>query len=106
MKSTKILMIINVVAMTKTAPVTTGKSNVFNAFTISFPNPFQPNINSTKTAPANMDANQPEVAVITGFNAFLSACLQMISFDFNPLSLSVMIYFLLYTFNYEILVIY
>ena len=58
-------------AIINTAPIITGKSRVFNAFTISFPKPFQPKINSTKTAPANIEANQPEIAVITGFNAFL-----------------------------------
>ena len=60
--------------MTKTAPITIGKSKVFRAFTISFPRPFHPKINSTNTAPASMDANQPEIAVITGFNALRSAC--------------------------------
>ena len=60
-------------AIIKTDPIITGKSKVFNALTISFPKPFQPKIYSTKTAPANMDANQPEIAVTTGFNAFLTA---------------------------------
>ena len=50
--------------MTSTAPITTGKSKVFKALTISFPKPFQPKMNSTKTAPASMEANHPEVAVV------------------------------------------
>ncbi len=64
---------INKEAITKTLPIITGKSNVFNAFTISFPRPFQLKIYSTKTAPANIEANQPEIAVITGFKEFFSA---------------------------------
>src|SRR5690606_19234415 len=84
--STRILIIMNTVAMTKTAPITTGKSKVFSALTISLPNPFQPKMNSTKTAPANIDANQPEVAVITGFNEFFNACFQITSLDFKPLA--------------------
>ena len=51
--------------MVKTEPIITGKSNVFKAETISLPRPFQPKTNSTNTAPANIDANQPETAVIT-----------------------------------------
>ena len=67
-------MITKVRAIIKTAPIITGKSRVFNAFTISFPNPFHENIYSTKTAPASKDANQPEIAVTTGFKAFFMAC--------------------------------
>ena len=66
-------MIINKVAITNTLPIIIGKSRVFNAFTISFPSPFQLKMYSTKTAPANIEANQPETAVITGFNAFFNA---------------------------------
>ena len=61
--------------MIRTDPITTGISNVFKAVTISFPIPRHPKIYSTKTAPASMDANQPDTAVMTGFNEFLSACL-------------------------------
>ena len=39
----------------------TGKSKVLSEFTISFPSPFQLNMYSTKTAPANIEANQPEI---------------------------------------------
>lgn len=85
------LMIMNVVEMTSTAAVTTGKSSVLSAFTISFPKPFHPKINSTKTAPASIDANQPEVAVITGFKAFLSACFRITSDDFSPFANAVRI---------------
>ena len=69
---------INKSAITRTEPIITGKSNVFNAFTISFPKPFHPKIYSTNTAPASIDANQPDIAVTTGFNAFLTACRVMI----------------------------
>ena len=54
-----------------TAPITTGISRLFNAFTISLPNPFHPKIYSTKTDPAKRLANQPESAVSTGLNLFL-----------------------------------
>ena len=43
-----------------------------------FQGSFQPNIYSTKIAPARSDANQPEIAVITGFIEFLNACLKFI----------------------------
>ena len=39
-----------------------------------------------KTAPANMDANQPEIAVITGFNEFLIAWFFIISYSDISLS--------------------
>ena len=55
---------------TITAPIITGTSNKFKEFTISLPNPFHPKIYSTNTEPANKLANQPERAVITGFNEF------------------------------------
>ncbi len=57
----------------KTAPIKTGTSSLFKASTISFPNPFHPKMYSTKTEPANILANQPDKAVITGFKEFLSA---------------------------------
>ena len=63
----------NITAIINTEPIITGKSKVFSAFTISFPRPFQPNTYSTNTAPANMDANQPDIAVTTGFKAFFTA---------------------------------
>lgn len=66
-------MVINTMAITKTEPIITGKSKVFNALTISFPKPFHPKMYSTKTAPANIDANQPDIAVTTGFKAFFTA---------------------------------
>lgn len=66
-------MVINTIAITNTEPIITGRSNVFKAFTISLPRPFHPKIYSTKTAPANIEANQPEIAVTTGFNAFFTA---------------------------------
>lgn len=57
----------------RTIPITRGISRKFNAETISLPIPFQPNIYSTKTAPANIDASHPEADVITGFNEFGNA---------------------------------
>lgn len=65
------LITTNVVEITSTEPMITGKSRLFNASTISFPNPFQPKIYSTKTAPASIEANHPEIAVTTGFKEFL-----------------------------------
>jgi hypothetical protein len=63
------LITTNVVEITSTEPMITGKSRLFNASTISFPNPFQKNI-FNKTAPASMEANHPEIAVTTGFKEF------------------------------------
>jgi hypothetical protein len=63
------LITTNVVEITSTEPMITGKSRLFNASTISFPNPFQPKI-FNKTAPASMEANHPEIAVTTGFKEF------------------------------------
>ena len=60
-------------AIIKTLPIITGKSNVFKAFTISFPSPFQLKMYSTNTAPANKEANHPDIAVTTGFKAFFNA---------------------------------
>ena len=34
------------------------------------PKPFHPKTYSTKTAPANIEANQPEIVVITGLGVF------------------------------------
>jgi hypothetical protein len=50
-----------------------GKSNFSNASTVTFPIPFHPKIYSTKKAPASNSANQPVIAVITGFNALRNA---------------------------------
>ena len=62
-------MIIKRQAVNNTLPITTGKSNLFKASTVSFPNPFQPKIYSIKKEPANNSANQPDTEVITGFKA-------------------------------------
>jgi hypothetical protein len=48
----------------------TAESRLFNASTISFPNPFHPKMNSTKLHP-QASTNHPEIAVTTGFNEFL-----------------------------------
>ena len=81
-----------IVAIIKTAPIITGKSKVFRAFTISLPKPFHPKTYSTKTAPANMDANHPEMAVTTGLKAFLNACLNNTFIGPSPLAFAVLIY--------------
>ena len=80
----------NISAMINTAPIIIGKSKVFKASTISFPKPFQPKIYSTKTAPANIEANQPEIAVTTGFNAFFKACFLIIFAEESPFALAVL----------------
>ena len=77
--------------MIRTDPITTGISSVFNAVTISFPIPLQPKMYSTKTAPASIEANHPDTAVITGFKEFLRACLYTIESGDNPLALAVRI---------------
>ena len=63
----------NINATVNTAPIKTGTSKVLSESTISFPSPFHPKIYSTNTEPANILANQPERAVITGFKEFLIA---------------------------------
>ena len=68
--STTIFIKIKIDAIVKTAPITTGISKLFKDSTISLPIPFHPKIYSTKTEPASKEANQPEIAVITGFNEF------------------------------------
>ena len=83
-KSTNILITTNIKEINNTDPITTGKSILFRASTISLPKPFQANIYSTKTAPASRDANQPETAVITGFKEFLRACLNITKYLLNP----------------------
>ena len=79
-------------AINSTEPITTGRSIIFKASTISFPIPFQPKIYSTKTAPANIDANQPEIAVTKGFSAFRNACLKSTLNLLNPFAVAVLIY--------------
>ena len=69
------LIVIKRVDIVRTIPIITGISSVLIEFTISLPIPFQPNIYSTKTEPANIEANHPEIAVMTGLSAFLIACL-------------------------------
>ena len=82
-------MITKIDAINSTEPITTGKSILFKASTISFPIPFQAKIYSTKTAPANSEANQPETAVTTGFNAVLKACLKITVNLLKPFALAV-----------------
>ena len=52
--------------------MTTGKSYLSKASTITTPIPFQSKMYSTNTAPASRPASQPEMAVTTGFRAFFS----------------------------------
>ena len=61
--------------MNRMAPITTGKSYFSRPSTITTPIPFQSNTYSTKTAPANNPANQPEADVTMGFIALRRACL-------------------------------
>ena len=74
-KSTKIFTTTNTKAINKIEPITTGKSDISKELTVVHPKPLYPNIYSTKNEPANKDANQPDIAVITGFKAFFKACL-------------------------------
>ena len=67
------LMTIKNVAVIKTEPITTGKSSFSNASTVTLPMPFHPKMYSIKKAPASNSANQPVIAVTTGFKAFLKA---------------------------------
>ena len=53
--------------------VIAADSGFDNALFNFFPKPFQAKIYSTNTAPANRDANQPEMAVTTGLSAFFIA---------------------------------
>ena len=67
----------------------TGKSYLSNASTTTTPMPFQSKTYSTKTAPANKEANQPETAVTTGFKALRKAWIQMTRKGFKPLARAV-----------------
>ena len=63
-------MTTNKLAITKTAPIPRDIERVERCnyfFSQSTP----PEDIFDKTAPANMDANQPEIVVITGFRVFL-----------------------------------
>ena len=71
-------------AVNKTLPITTGKSSFSSASTVTLPMPFHPKIYSTKKAPASNSANHPVIAVITGFNAFRKACLNITAFLLRP----------------------
>ena len=74
----------NSVAITKTAPIITGRSKVFNASTISFSQTVPSKMYSTNTAPANIEANQPETAVTTSWANFFNACFLMMRANDNP----------------------
>ena len=74
-KYKNIFIVINKVETVKTIPVITGISSVLIELTISFPMPFHPKIYSTKTEPASIEANHPEIAVTTGLREFFIACL-------------------------------
>ena len=87
--STRILIATNTDAANNTEPMSTGKSFLFNASTVSFPIPFQPKIISIKKAPANISANQPDTAVSTGFKALRNACLNTTFVYPNPFALAV-----------------
>lgn len=76
--------------MVRILPDITGRSEKFSAFTISLPKPFQLKIYSTKTAPANKEANHPESVVTTGFKEFFNACLLIICVLDSPLDFAVL----------------
>jgi hypothetical protein len=63
------LITTNVVEITSTEPMITGKSRLFNALFLFQSIPAKNIFN--KTAPASMEANHPEIAVTTGFKEFL-----------------------------------
>lgn len=69
------LVITKIKPMNKMEPITTGRSFISNASMVNFPSPLQLKIYSTKNDPASNDANQPLIAVITGFKALGNACL-------------------------------
>jgi len=82
--SASIFTVIKKVAVSKTLPITTGKSNFSSASTVTFPIPFHPKIYSTKKAPASNSANHPVMAVTTGFSALRNAQLEMKKNNSNP----------------------
>ena len=82
-------MITKIDAINSTEPITTGKSILFKASTISFPIPFQAKMYSTKTAPAKSEANQPETAVTTGFRALCKVCLKITVNLLKPFAVAV-----------------
>ena len=79
------------IEMVNTQPIITGKSYLFRESTMTYPSPFHPKIYSMKTTPAINEANQPETAVITGFNEFFKACFHMIRLKDKPFALAVLI---------------
>ena len=102
--STMILVSIKIKPINKIDPITTGRSFISSASMVSFPNPLQLKIYSTKKAPARSDANHPLIAVITGFNALGKACLMRIDDWLSPFYLAVLIKSLLSVSNIELLV--
>ena len=90
-KSVNRLRATKITEITMVMPITTGRSSFFKALTKTEPIPSQLKISSTNTAPASNEANHPEIAVITGFMAFLSACFHNIENGLNPFALAVLI---------------
>ena len=78
-------------AVSSTAPITRGKSNLSSASTVIFPMPFQPKIYSIKKEPANNSASQPDTAVITGLSALGRAWRKMVFVFESPLAYAVRI---------------
>ena len=76
-------------AINRTEPITTGKSILFKASTISFPIPFQAKIYSTKTAPDKREANHPETAVTKGLKELRKACLKITVILLKPFAVAV-----------------
>ena len=90
--STIILIITNMTQVNITATSTTGISKSSKALTVTAPNPLKLNTFSTKNAPAISDANQPDIQVIIGFNAFFRTCRYVMLDSANPLALAVLTY--------------
>jgi hypothetical protein len=68
------------VAVNKTLPITTGKSSFFKRINSYFANAFPSENIFYKKSSASNSANQPVIAVITGFNAFRKAVFKYHSF--------------------------
>ena len=98
------LVIIKIKPMNRIDPMTTGRSFISSASMVSFPSPLQLKIYSTKKAPARSDANQPLIAVITGFNALGRACFIRMDDGLIPFDLAVLMKSLFKVSNMELLV--
>jgi hypothetical protein len=74
----------NISAVNKTAPITTGKSNLLSASTVILPMPFHPKIYSMKNDPANNSANQPEIHFPIGVSSSCVYSFHQLSYNVSP----------------------